>query len=159
MKKSLLYLDKCNCTFDIKFCARLSRLESNCQTLLDYSNERLLTTFLWFSSKESSPNFTFLVINSPSGFTTTKQDVRTSYIRRFSNSADTTMLCPATQGWRQWPVSVASGWPSGRLAGCGSRPEARPGSRGTLPRLALHLLPSSAWRLRFIAMCTQNHDF
>ena len=128
----------------------------NCQTLLDYSNERLLTTFLWFSSKESSPNFTYhFVINSPSGFTTTtKQDVRTSYIRRFSNSADTTMLCPATQGWR-WPVSVASSWPAGWL----DVAEARPGGRGTLPRLALHLLPSSAWRLRFIAMCTQNHDF
>ena len=92
-------------------------LESDCQTLLDYNNERLLTTFLLFSSKESSPNFTYFVINSPSGFTTTKQDVRTSYIRRFSNSADTTMLCPATQGWRQWPVSVASGWLAGRLAG------------------------------------------
>ena len=83
--------------------------------MLDTSNERLLTTFLLFSSKESSPNFTYFVINSPSGFTTTKQDVRTSYIRRFSNSADTTMLCPATQGLQQWPVSVASGWPTGWL--------------------------------------------
>jgi hypothetical protein len=47
MKKSLLYLDKCNWTFDSKFCARLSNLKNYCQTLLDiHSNERLLTTFL-----------------------------------------------------------------------------------------------------------------